>query len=503
MTSAPDTLDRIAKERLAIDAVRPLQREVVSRLLAGEDAMVVWPTGSGKSLCYQLPALVHAEDDAPGVTLVFSPLIALMEDQVAALRRKGVRAACVNSTVSKRDREARYEQLAAGEYELFYATPERMEKPAFRDAIERVPGGVRLLAVDECHCVTKWGHDLRPAYQRVGEFRRDLGSPPTVALTATATGEVRDDVRRVLGSDDRSMPLFAIPVDRDNLALRSEEVWDDNDKVRAIGRVAERMTGTGIAYFALIKDLERFEPLVKRAMPDRQVVVYHGRLDARSKKRVYNRFIHAEPGDNLLMLATNAFGMGVDKADIRFIVHAQVPGSVEAYFQEVGRAGRDGEDSECLLLYAQEDLAIQQQFAEWMNPGAEVLLEASRCMAHAGHADFDADELRLMVVGKTGGHGAVATMEYALIDLEKRGVVESTGVMELSEHARSKPRDETARRPERGMRYRFLRELSEDEVDGEEIAEKKQRDLMRLLRVVEMSRAPSIAEYVNGYFGLD
>lgn len=463
-----------------------MQARVIDRVLAGGDALVVLPTGSGKSLCYQLPSLVLAErsrtaGESPGVGLVFSPLIALMEDQVAALRARGVRASFINSTLSRNERDNRYRRLARGEFELIYATPERMLKPAFVDALAHTPGGVNLLAVDECHCISRWGHDLRPAYARVGEFRARLGSPATVALTATATGAVREDVRRVLGRDDADMPLFATPIDRPNLRLEAEEVWSDDDKYRRIHTLAAETVGTGIVYFALIKDLDRFADRLRRDMPDRRIAIYHGRLSPRDKQRIYQDFIGAEPGDGLLLLATNAFGMGVDKPDIRFIVHAQVPGTVESYHQEVGRAGRDGEPSRCLLLYAQDDLAIQQQFIEWRNPSAGLLREVVEVMRHSDHHDFDADELKLDIVGKNRGDRRI---EHALITLEDMGVVEPTSV-------RIEP-----------ARYRLARPLEPEDIEEAWLAQKKQRDLERLLAVVRLARSGDIAGEVNRYFGL-
>jgi len=195
-------LQTMLQSRFGLESLRPLQQEIIDRVMDGGDALVVMPTGSGKSLCFQLPAIAMREESGgKGVGLVFSPLIALMEDQVAALRKKGIKASYVNSTVRKQERLKRYKKLAAGDYELFYATPERMEKPDFREALDQVPGGVNLLAIDECHCVTKWGHDLRPAYQKIGEFRKQLGDPITIALTATATKPVREDIRTVLNLD--------------------------------------------------------------------------------------------------------------------------------------------------------------------------------------------------------------------------------------------------------------------------------------------------------------
>ncbi|MCH2582724.1 MAG: RecQ family ATP-dependent DNA helicase, partial [Planctomycetes bacterium] len=336
-------LQQILESRFSIKELYPLQELVIGHIMEGNQALVVLPTGSGKSLCFQRPALAL---DTEGETLVFSPLIALMEDQVAALKKKGIAAEFINSTLDGKTRTERYQALARGEYELIYATPERMYKQEFRDALKEIPGGVKLLAIDEAHCITKWGHDFRPAYSEIGDFRKILDFPQTIALTATATRQVRKDIRDVLQLDEKELELFAEGIDRPNLDLAAVEVWSDTEKIEHIRALAED-GGTGIVYFSLIKTLEEQAEELREIRGSDRIELYHGKLSPAEKKRIYDRFSASKPEDGLMLLATNAFGMGIDKPDIRFVVHYNLPARIEAYYQETGRAGRDGDPADC------------------------------------------------------------------------------------------------------------------------------------------------------------
>ena len=348
-------------DRFGLTSFRPGQDEVVATIAEGQDVLCVMPTGGGKSLCYQLPSLMRS-----GVTLVVSPLIALMKDQVDTLRSLGIRAEVLNSTLDNAAQFDVMDRMRRGEVELVYIAPERLRNGAFLETLR--DSEVTLLAVDEAHCISEWGHDFRPDYARLGFFRRRyLPGVQTVALTATATPTVRDDIVQLLELDRPK--VFVTGFARTNLRFAVSDLKNEGQRRQALVDRIRSSDGAGIIYGATRKRCEEVAEFLSEEIAS-PVAVYHAGLEPETRRQVQEAFM---AGELPIIVATNAFGMGIDKSDIRFVIHYNMPGTLEAYYQEAGRAGRDGQMSDCHLLFSYQDRYVQEFFIENRYPSKETV----------------------------------------------------------------------------------------------------------------------------------
>jgi ATP-dependent DNA helicase RecQ len=346
------TPESVLRSVFGHDSFRPGQREVIGAVLAGRDCLAVMPTGAGKSVTFQVPARCSG-----GTVLVVSPLIALMRDQVSGAVRRGLRATWVDSTLAAKERATRLAGVRSGAWELLYASPEGL--PGVVDALR---GSIGLLAVDEAHCISQWGHDFRPAYREIAAARLRLGDPPVLAVTATATCRVADDISESLGL--RSPYMWRGTFFRPNLLLAARAKDRAADARRAVlAAVEAHGDATGIVYCLSRRDAGALATYLRAH--DLTAAPYHAGMDSRIREEVQTAF---SAGEVRTVVATVAFGMGIDKADVRYVVHADLPGSIEAYAQEIGRAGRDGHDSECLLLFSWADVRRRLAMASDLAP---------------------------------------------------------------------------------------------------------------------------------------
>ncbi|MBX3624177.1 MAG: ATP-dependent DNA helicase RecQ [Rhizobacter sp.] len=352
-------LARTLKSVFGLTQLREGQQAVIERVLAGQHTLAVMPTGAGKSLCYQLPALL-----IDGRTVVVSPLIALMKDQCDKLVQQGVAAVQVNSALDGAESREALAAVADGSARIVFTTPEQLAQPTFREQLQQHPIG--LLVVDEAHCISQWGHDFRPAFLEIADAAKALGRPPLLALTATATEQVTRDICQQLGIP--AAGVVNTGAYRPNLRYAVELVTDDTHKLERLQALVAGLEGTGIVYCATVKAAEAvYEALL---LARESVSLYHGKLKADERRAAQDAFMD---GQTRVMVATNAFGLGIDKPDTRFVLHWQMPSGLDAYYQESGRAGRDGLPATCTLLFLQRDKAVQQFFMAGRYPGLDEL----------------------------------------------------------------------------------------------------------------------------------
>jgi ATP-dependent DNA helicase RecQ len=439
---------KVLQSRFKHSGFRAGQAEVVAAALEGHDVLAVMPTGAGKSLTYQLPAVVHS-----GVTIVVSPLIALMKDQVESLRAKGISASMLNSSQTPEESKAVLANLKS--LSLLYVSPERLRSKDLLEPLKRI--GINRLVIDEAHCVSSWGHDFRPDFLRLGELRRALGSPPVSALTATATRHVQDDIVRVLEMNSDSVRIVT-GFDRPNLAYRVVRVPGEQAKLEALRLLLEKSAKPGLVYVGTRKEAEELAGLCTdwglRASH------YHGARTPAERDGVQNAFM---TGKLEVVVATNAFGMGVDKSNVRFVIHYRLPGTIEAFYQEAGRAGRDGKPSRCVLLYDIKDRQLQEHFIASMIP-SELELRRVWAYLHAARDDNNRVSVRRVNLDKNLQLPG-AKVSVVLSNLNTQGALEiqtSSGGMLVASISQSVPEfDMTVLEKYRAHRTALLEEMLE------------------------------------------
>ncbi|MEY2481067.1 MAG: ATP-dependent helicase RecQ [Verrucomicrobiota bacterium] len=432
------------------------QEEIVDAIVGGADALVVMPTGGGKSLCYQLPALM-----LEGTTIVVSPLIALMKDQVDALQRRGIAATLINSSLAFSEQKQRIAAMARGDYKLVYIAPERFRSRSFLEALGQA--SIALFAIDEAHCLSMWGHDFRPDYFRLDQALEILGRPQVAAFTATATPEVRRDILEHLNL--REPREFVAGFARPNLKLLVTAVANETEKYERL-RALVREQKTGIVYCATRKRVEAVAETLKAE--GMSILLYHAGMSDAERELAQNEFMQ---GRSDIVVATNAFGMGIDRADIRFVAHFDVPGSLEAFYQEAGRAGRDGEAATCELLFNHADTRVQEFFIEGSNPPLSLIVDVYEMLRRDANEQHELQLSLKEMSAHLDKDGNDMMLSSALHVLDREGYID---------------RFDIPGRRVRGTRLLKPNVLGDQlKLDAQKLAEKERRDRAKLKLMID------------------
>src|SRR5215203_1483300 len=459
-------MKRTLRDIFGLAKLRPGQAEVMRSVLEGNHTLAIMPTGAGKSLCYQLPTL-----HLPGTTVVVSPLISLMKDQVDKLEDAGLEASQLNSALTTREHQENLEQLKTDDNDFVFVTPERFTTAEFLAELRKQT--INFVVIDEAHCISEWGHDFRPAYLSLGSAVKTLGSPPVLALTATATPEVTADIEKQL--DLGKLRVVRTGIYRPNLHLEVKRVTNEREKHEELMRILNEHEGIGIIYAATVKTVEELTEWLKSF--DFRIEQYHGRMKASERKNNQDAFM---AGELRAIVATNAFGMGIDKPDIRFVVHYQMPGSLEAYYQEAGRSGRDGEPATCSLFYQLEDRRTQQFFLGGKHPKFNDVLAVYQALESLNAAETP---LTLSTVQEHANTVADGKVQVVLSLLKEFKVVQEL----------------------RGGRFRLLQvdvKRNELEVLARLSEEKVEKDKAKLERVMQYGQSAMCRwRLLHDYFG--